>query len=390
MNFFSDEVRRNPFPMYDQIRSASPVLRDPKSDIWMIFDYQGVKRVLTDHDAFSSNVSPGGLTAKWFIFADPPRHTKMRALIMRAFTPSVIANLEPRIRQLSRDLLDQHIERGEMDLAGDYAVPLPMLVIAQMLGIPAPDWPRFKRWGDAILQLSHTIAGGAEATRIAGEQFRAATDEMKTYLADLIEQRRAVPSDDLLTRLVQAEVDGERLTDEDILAFFQLLLVAGTETTTNLINNAILCLIENPDQFTRLQSATDLLAPAIEEILRYRSPVQWMFRGAKRAIEVHGQTIPAGSLILPMIGSANRDPAQFPDAARFDITRNPNPHVAFGHGIHFCLGAPLARLEGRIALGDLCKRLKKIELASSQPWEPRKALHVHGPATLPIRFESQT
>jgi len=168
---------------------------------------------------------------------------------------------------------------------------------------------------------------------------------------------------------------------------FQLLLLAGSETTTNLINNAVLCLVENPDQLARLQAAPELLPSAIEEVLRYRSPLQWMYRLTRRDVAVHGQVIPAGKLVLPMLGAANRDPQQFRDADRFDIARQPNPHVAFGHGLHFCLGAPLARLEGRIALADLLVRLEGFRLASADPWEPRQGAHVLGPTRLPIRFE---
>jgi cytochrome P450 len=202
----------------------------------------------------------------------------------------------------------------------------------------------------------------------------------------LVAQRRAAHQDDLLTRLVMAEVDGERLTPDEILGFVQLLLVAGQETTVNLLNNAVLCFIENPDQLARLQAAPHLLPSAIEEVLRYRSPIQWMPRATRRDVAVGGQVIPAGKLVLPLIGSANRDSKEFRDAGRFDITRDPNPHIAFGHGIHSCLGAPLARLEARIALADFLEQVKGFELASDEPWEPRKALHVHGPSRLPIRF----
>jgi cytochrome P450 len=166
----------------------------------------------------------------------------------------------------------------------------------------------------------------------------------------------------------------------------QLLLVGGQETTANLINNAVLCFLENPDQLAQWRAQPDLLPSAIEEVLRYRSPVQWMPRATRRDVELHGQMVPAGQLVLPMIGSANRDPRQFRDANRFDITRTPNPHLAFGHGIHSCLGAPLARLEAQIALADFLERVKGFELASDEPWEPRKALHVLGPSRLPIRF----
>jgi cytochrome P450 len=384
-DFFSDKMRRNPYPMYDHLRDASPVLQvPPPFDAWMIFDFEGVKRALSDHDTFSSRV-PG--PQNWFLFFDPPSHTKLRALISRAFTPRSVASLEPRIRELSRQLLDQTMDRGEMDLAADYSVPLPMKVIAEMIGIPGADWPRFKRWSDDILKLSYTRSDDEGAAQ-ALSNFRGTTSEMNVYLTDMIEERRAAPSDDLLTRLVEAEVDGERLSQEEILGFFQLLVVGGQETTTNLINNAILCFVEHPDQLARLRSAPDLLPSAIEEVLRYRSPLLWIMRTPKRDVEVHGRVIPAGKLVLPMIGSANRDPRQFPDAGRFDIGRDPNPHIAFGHGIHSCLGATLSRLEARIALSDLLERLGDLRLASDQPWEPRQALHVHGPSRLPIRFEA--
>jgi cytochrome P450 len=388
MNFFSEDVRRNPYPVYDRLRSASPVFHDPHSDFWMVFDYEGVTRALNDLDTFSSRAAPsGGGALDWLIFFDPPRHTKLRALIQRAFTPRSVAALEPRIRELSRDLLDRTIERGEMDLAADLAVPLPMMVIAEMLGIPAADRPRFRDWNDVVLGMIYTISGGAEAARAVGE-FGAATAEIRAYLTGLLAERRAAPRDDLLTRLAEAEVDGARLTEQEILSFFQLLLVAGSETTTNLINNAVLCFLENPDQLARLRAAPDLLPSAIEEVLRYRSPLQTVFRLTRREVEMRGQVIPAGKLVLAMVGSANRDPRQFPDPNRFDITRDPNPHIGFGHGIHFCLGAPLARLESRIALGDFLERVKGFELTSDQPWEPRPAFHVHGPTHLRLRFEA--
>lgn len=387
MNLFSDEMRRNPFPAYDQLRSASPVLHVAPLDMWMIFDYEGVKRVLTDHDAFSSVVAPPtSRTSQWLVFTDPPRHTKLRALILRAFTPRAVASLEPRIRELSTGLLDKAIERGAMDFCADFSVPLPLMVIAEMLGAPTEDQPQFRRWSDVILTLSYTVSGGEEAER-AYREFAAVTAEMKDYLDVLIDERRAAPREDLLTRLIEAEVDGARLSNDDILGFFQLLLVAGHETTTNLLSNAVLCFMESPAELARLRAAPDLLPSAIEEVLRYRSPVSAMWRTTKREVELRGQVIPAGKMVMPMIGSANRDPQHFKDAGRFDVARDPNPHIAFGHGIHFCIGAPLSRLEARVALADIVSRLKGLTLASDAPWEPRAALHVHGPARLPIRFE---
>ena len=386
-NLFSEELRRDPYPMYEQMRNASPVLHiPPPSDIWIIFDYENVRRVVNDHDAFSSCVPAPD---NWFIFFDPPQHTKMRALISRAFTPKSITNLEPRIREFSRELLDKAMVRGEIDLVTEYSAPLPMMVIAEMIGIPVEDWSRFRQWSDTILKISYSMRGmetdPEAATAMTG--FRSVTVEMNEYVGEMIAQRRVAPRDDLLTRLVEAEVDGERLTQHDILGFFQLLVVAGQETTANLINNAVLCLIENPDQLALLCSRPELLPSAIEEVLRYRSPIQWLMRTPTRDIALNGQMVPAGKLMLAMIGSANRDSKQFREPDRFDIRREPNPHIAFGHGIHSCLGAALARMESRIALSDLMARLKDLELATDEPWQPRKALHVHGPSHLPIRFK---
>ena len=381
MNLFSDENRRNPYPLYDQLRAGSPLLRvPPPFNGWMVFDYATVKWLLNDSQVFSSRVP----APNWFIFFDAPEHTKLRGLISRAFTPRVIANLEPRIRELSAELLDAVAERGACDLVAEYAIPLPMKVIAGMIGIPSGDWAAYRRWSDMILRLSHSRSGGEEAERAARE-FAEVTAEMRAYLDGMIAERRARPRDDLLTQLIEAELDGERLTTEEILGFFQLLVVAGQETTTDLIDNAILCFLENPDQLVRLRAAPQLMESAVEEVLRYRSPLQWMMRTPRRDTEVHGQVLPAGAFVLPMIGSANRDPRQFQDADRFDIARSPNAHLAFGHGAHFCLGASLSRLEAKIALADILNRFHTIEPASSEPWLPRPALHVHGPASLPLR-----
>ncbi|OJT23757.1 cytochrome [Archangium sp. Cb G35] len=390
MNLFSDEVRRNPYPAYAQLRGRSPVLHEPHSDLWMLFDYESVKRALQDHEAFSSIVAPpSAMTSQWLVFMDPPRHTKLRALIMRAFTPRAVASLEPRILALSHELLDRTRSRGEMELAEDFSVPLPLRVIAEMLGVPLADQPRFKRWSDVMMALGYAVAGSEDAARVHRE-FAEMTEEMRSYVRDLAAQRRAAPRDDLLTRLVEAEVDGERLTGDELLGFVQLLLSAGHETTTNLINNALLCFLEHPEQLARLRAEPGLLPSAIEEVLRYRSPVQAMFRVTRAEVSLHGQVIPAGKMVLAMIGSANRDPRKFQEPDRFDITREPNQHIAFGHGIHFCIGAPLSRLEARVGLSVLLERMRDFVLVSDAPWEPRRAIHVHGPTRLPIRFTPGT
>jgi cytochrome P450 len=322
---------------------------------------------------------------EWMIFQDPPRHLRLRALVAQAFTPGSVAALEPRIRDLSRRLIDAEIGDGEMDLALDLAIPLAMLVIGEMLGLPPEDQSSFERWNDVFLRMSYTVPGGPGVEEIVAE-FAMTTAEMHEYLGRLLEERRVRPRNDLFTRLLQAELEGERLTQTEILGFFQLLLLAGSETTTNLLNNAVISFADNREAYAQIQANPELLPSAIEEVLRYRSPLQWMFRIARQDVEMGGQHIPAGKRVLAMIGAANRDPAIFPEPNRFIPDRNPNPHLAFGHGIHFCLGSSLARLEAKIALADLLERTSDVELASDAPWTPRPGLHVHGPTSLPIRF----
>jgi cytochrome P450 len=385
MNFFSEDLRRNPYPFYAALRAKSPVFEEPRTGLWLILDHQGVKRALHDHEAFSSRASPPGApTTDWFIFMDPPRHTKLRALVSRAFTPRAIAALEPRIRALSGELLDRVRGQRELDLAASYSIPLPLLVIAEMLGAPAKDRPLFRRWSDATVALAFMLSGSPEKARVERD-FGAALAEARPYVAGLVAARKAAPRDDLLTRLVEAEVDGERLTGEEIFGFFQLLLVAGHETTTNLIGNAMVAFGEHPEQLDLLRSRPDLIGSAVEEVLRYRSPVQVMFRVPRCDIEAEGQTIPAGKLTLAVIGSANHDEKVFSNPDALDIAREPNAHLSFGHGLHFCLGAPLARLEARVALPDLLSRFRSFELMEDRPWTPRAAFHVLGPEKLPLR-----
>ncbi len=388
MNFFSDELRRDPFAAYDRARISSPVLPIPSLGLWMIFEYEEVKRAMTDHEAFSSSMAKANRpNPPWLVFFDPPRHSKLRALIARAFTPGMVASLEARIRQLSDEVLDQNVERGEMDIVAEFAAPLPVMVIAQMLGIPDAEWRDFRRWSDVIVTSSSLAVTGGEQWKATAAEAAAVGSEMKSSLREWIAERRSAPKDDLLTALTYAEIDGDRLSEEEIFGFLQLLLVAGTETSAALIGNAILCLAEHPDQMARLREAPELLPSAIEEVLRYRSPLQWMLRVTARDVRVKGRFIPAGELVLAMIGSANRDPRQFPEPSRFDIGRNPNPHIAFGHGIHFCLGAPLARMEARVALSAFFDRVDSLELGGQGQWEPHKALHLHGPGKLPVRFQ---
>ena len=382
-DLFAESVRLDPYPVYAQLRRRSPLFHiPPPFDGWVLLDYDTAKWTLTDHEAFSSRVPA---PRNWFIFTDPPIHTRLRGLISRAFTPRLIAGLEPRIREMSRGLLLASVNRGEIDIATELAVPLAMKVIAAMIGIPEADWVRYRHWSDVILQLSYTRSGTGKAQRALSD-FAEVTAEMSGYLAQMIGHRSAEPRDDLLTRLVEAEFDGERLSHEEILGFVQLLIVAGQETSSDLITNAVRCLLECPEALTKLRANPELLPSAVEEVLRFRSPLQWMMRTPRNPIEVHGQMIPPGALVLPLIGAANRDPDQFSNPDTFDITRDPNPHLAFGHGVHFCIGAALSRLEAKAALSELLRLFANFELAASEPLRPRSALHVHGPMNLPIRF----
>ncbi|MFC3832132.1 MULTISPECIES: cytochrome P450 [Deinococcus] len=365
---------QNPFPWYDALRAQSPVTRDPQSGMWMVFGYDDVQRTLSDWKAFSSQRGrPRGEDAQnalsaSLISTDPPRHRQLRSLVEQAFTPRQVRALEPRIAELVDDLLSAVQGTGRMDFIRDFAYPLPVIVIAEILGIPASDRGDFKRWSDAV------VTGDPSGSR-----------EMGAYFARLIEQRRAEPGDDLISGLIAAQLDGEHLDTQELLGFCILLLVAGNETTTNLLANTLLCWQDAPDAYDRVRADRALLPGTIEEALRFRSPVQSMFRVAAQDVDLGGQLIPEGSPVLAWIGAANRDPAQFPDADTFDPARTPNRHLAFGNGIHFCLGAPLARLEASVALGAVLDRLPNLRVADT-PLEPIPSQIVYGVKSLPVTF----
>lgn len=384
MDLFSPELRRDPYPAYAAARARTPVLHLPDARLWAVLGHDAVKRVLSDHAVFRSDVAPArGMAFEWLLFMDPPRHTRLRALISRAFTSRTVAALAPAITRLAVERIAATLDHGVIDVVSELATPVPMMVIAELIGLPPSDWPVLARWSEAIVQLGNTIVGG-DAAR-AGAVFAAANAEMAVYFAAAIADRRVAPRDDLLTRLVTAEVDGELLAEPELIRFCQLLLAAGTETTTNLIDNALVCFATYPDQLARVRAEPALLAPAIEEVLRFRTPVQAMFRATAEPVELDGTVVPAGAFVVAMIGAANRDPRRFVAPDTFDVGRTPNPHVAFGHGIHFCVGAPLARLEAAIVLGELLRRWARFELVDPA-WPPRAAFHVHGPSALPIRF----
>jgi len=379
-----------PYDWYRTMRATQPVFKDPDWGGWQVFRYADVARVLSEHATFSSDgqriEQAAGSTGEAdpiessIIRMDPPRHRHLRNLVTQAFTPRMVAQLEPRISAITNDLLDHVAATGEMDVVRDLAYPLPVTVISELLGIPAELREDFKRWSDALV-------AGDEGT--SEEERKALFQEvqgMYGYFTQVLEERRQHPQTDLVSALLAAEVDGQRLSNVELLGFCGLLLVAGNETTTNLLGNMILCFDENPGVVERLRNNRALVPGAIEETLRYYSPVRAMPRFTATETMLGDQRIGPNQFIVAWLGSANRDEAEFPDPDRFDIEREPNRHVAFGRGIHFCLGAPLARLEAKVALNAMLDRLPGRWQVADVPLEMFKSFIVFGAKKLPMTW----
>ncbi|MEV4224558.1 cytochrome P450 [Nonomuraea sp. NPDC049725] len=363
-------------------RSGPPVEFDPASGMWNVYGYPELHEVLGDPATFSSDtmrVVPKGLVPEVEEFSldgfitqiDPPAHGKLRRLVSSAFTRKIVADLEPRIAALTHELLDAARERGRLELVTDLAYPLPVIVIAELLGVPATDRALFKRWADALFQRDTKVSLTEPDERQLAQRQESLRPwkEMSDYLAGHAAERRARPRGDLLSLLVEAEVDGERLPDTQVVNFAIVLLLAGHVTTTMLLGNTVLCLDAFPEQQDRARADRSTIPAVIEESLRYLTPFAALGRATTREVELGGVKIPADQLVMAWLGSANRDPRQFPDPDMFDPGRDPNPHLAFGRGIHFCLGAPLARLEGRVALNILLDRLPSLRTDPDDPPE---------------------
>lgn len=357
--------RANPYPFYRQLVAGRPRLIDLFGPTALIARFADVTAVLKDQQRFSSTqlrspdmVAEGPFAgATTMLFADPPVHTRLRRLVSRDFTPRRIREMEPRIREIATKLLDDVERKGELDVMSDVANALPVMVIAEMLGIPSELNSQFKHWSDAVISGGTVLPGMPMP-----DDVRQATNELRGYLAEQVVLRRNQPGSDLISALVAAHDDGEALTAEELLAFAVLLLLAGNETTTNLIGNGMLALGLHPEQMDLLRRSPELMPRAIEETLRFDGPVQSTTRRALVDAEVGGITIPAATACFIILAAANHDPAQFEDPDRFDITREAKDHVAFGDGIHFCIGAPLARLEGAIAIGTMLERFPRLRL----------------------------
>jgi cytochrome P450 len=372
-----------PLEWYRQMRQTNPVAYDPRFNGWNVFRYDDALYVLTNPAIFSSEPQqPWQPHLPSLLSIDPPRHRHLRNIVSQAFTPRVVAQLEPRITEITNRLLDAVIPNGEMDVIKDLAYPLPITIIAELLGVPAEDRAMFRDWSSNLVSVP---SNPSDVKRL-----QQAAEGFNTYFTQKLEERRNYSRDDLMSRLVVVEVDGQYLSKEELLDFCRLLLIAGHETTANLIGNAAAWFHEYPAVVEELRNNPSLMPSALEEILRCYPSVIGAARATRASIDtiLRGQHIGQREIVHVLIGSANYDEEQFPNPERFDIRREPNRHLSFGYGIHFCLGAPLARLEAKIALNLVLERLTDIQLISDQPVEPVESPFIVGVKRFPIRFKA--
>ena len=392
ISFTTSEFFQNPYPFYEQIRSTHPIywgnlLKYPG---WYVTGYEEAITILKD-TRFKNRIPLPETSKKYeqlkniqndmMLFKNQPDHKRLRFLVSNVFTPRMVEHLRPYIQETVNDLLQSVQHKKSMDVISDFAFPLASLIIAKILGVPGEDRHQFREWALSLIQTIDFTR-----SRKALDNGNAITIILRNYFKKLMEKRRQSPEEDLISLLIKEEQQGDRLTDEELLATCILLVIAGHETTVNLISNSILTLLKHPHQMKELKENPSLIENAVEEFLRYESPTQMTARIASEDIEIHGTTIKKGDQVYILLGAANRDPNQFAHAHLLDITRNPNPHLAFGYGTHFCLGAPLARLEAQIAIQTLLQQMDNIQLASSDlPW--RKLMGFRSLNELLITFD---
>ncbi len=399
-NPFLPEFRVDPYPAYRALQAKHRVYRNRLlSGTFVLPRYDDVVAVLSDPrfsvdrrqaDVFKQLQPLRGLSPRFIeaiqsalLMTDPPAHTRLRRLVNKAFTPRVVEGLRTRVQAIVDELLDAVAARGEMELIHDLAYPLPVIVIAELLGIPSEDRDRIKRWSDTLAILLDPLQAvdGLTPTEHA-------YDEITTYMRPIFAARRAAPRDDLISALVAVEDQGQRLNETELLSLSMLILGAGHETTTNLIANAVLALLRNPSERRRLQDDPSLIGSAVEEFLRYDSPVQMTDRVAAVDCEVAGHVIRRGQVVALIIGAANRDPSRFADPDRLDLGRADNHHLSFGHGAHFCLGAALARLECQLAVATLLHRFPDFD-GEREPRQWKRSMVLRGPTRLMLRWPAQ-
>lgn len=380
-DLFGPDFKANPYPTYAALRAASPIHRrlsaDGKSAIWFLTRYDDVAALLRDHKRCVKNVtatfSPEQqallpptppllrLLSNHMLNLDPPDHTRLRALVNKAFTGHMVTQMESRIQTIADQLLDRVHTQGRMDLIEDFAFPLPMIVIAELLGIPPRDRLRFRNWSNAFVNPSANLQRSAKKMAKAGQVM----EDFTRYMRQVFAERRLAPRDDLITHLLQAEENGDTFSEEELFSMMILLIVAGHETTVNLIGNGMLALLQYPEQRALLQTHPVLLPAAIEEMIRYDGPVERAtMRFAIADILIGDVTIKRGDTVSLILAGADRDPAHFAHPDTFDITRENNRHLGFGLGIHYCLGSALARLEGQIAVNTLLQRYPTLQLTT--------------------------
>jgi cytochrome P450 len=393
-SLFTPQTLADPYPAYRQLRDADPVHWHEPFGAWILTRYDDVlaalhdPRLRSDRSGRMRELSGRPEAAPVFDLIgnqmnlnDPPRHTRLRAALSKAFTPHAVEALRPFVEGIVNRLLDAVQHQGRMDVIADFAFPLPATVIAQMLGLPPGDLGRLRRWSDDFATVF-----GSDPSAVTAEQYaraRQSTQGLTDYFRGLAADRKACPRDDLLTALVAAEDDG--LTEGEFVANANLLMGAGHETTTHLIGNGLLALLRHPDQLERLRADPSLIPGAVEEFLRYDGPVQFMYRVAGEDLAIGGKPVRRGQLVYVMFGAANHDPAKFPDPDRLDIGRAAEHHLAFGQGLHYCLGAPLARLEAQAAFAALLRRLPALRL-DGEALQYQENFELRGLKRLPVAF----
>jgi cytochrome P450 len=389
VNLLVPEVRANPYPTYAELR-RSPVCQVDPGGYWVLTRYDDVVAAFKNPQVFSSIGMRVATKPAWLghnpfadsmIGMDPPNHTRLRTLVNRAFGPPVLARLEPRIRAFADAIVDRIPEGTPVDFVDAFCLPLPASVIGELIGLDPTQHHLFKRWADDLTSITSIGPSlGQETARMA--EIRATVKETEQYMGRVLASRRAEPRDDVVTDLINARVDGESLSDAELMNFMFLLLVAGLETTIHLMSHSLRLLMEHPDVLERLRKDTSRIPRFLEEVLRYEPPVQAIMRVTTEDTEIRGVTIPKGSPVALMMGAANRDESHFPGAETFDMDREGTNNLPFGHGVHFCLGAPLARLETRLGLEALLARFARFTPAGPLEWN--RSMTVRGPVRMPV------